>query len=77
MVTVEAAPLAVGVTVDGLKVQVAPLGSPEQLNAVAVEKPPSEVRVTVAVAVSPGVMALGVRVEDAILKSPTASAKDA
>ena len=45
---------AVGVTVGGANVQVAPAGSPEQPKVVAPEKPATDVTEIVAVALWPG-----------------------
>jgi hypothetical protein len=52
-VAVEVAPLGVGVTVDGVSLQLAPSGAPAQVNATGVVKPPSPVTVTVMLVLPP------------------------
>ena len=74
IVRADVAPLAAGVTEAGLKVHADPLGKPEQLSVTGLANPLSDVRVTVAVADSPGVTEAGVVAEDAIWKSATVMA---
>jgi hypothetical protein len=57
MVNVEDAAAPLGFTVVGAKLQLAPLGKPEQLSATSWLKPPVGVTVMVAVADAPGATA--------------------
>ncbi len=71
MVRVEVAPPTLGVTEAGLKLQAAPVGSPEQARATALLKPLTEVSVMVEVPELPALTVAGERADAAIWKFMT------